>query len=279
MKYYLETNAVYQLRHIPITTLANSFTSVFTLLELISGINEVNYDKRRVILGMIKSSKLIIDWALPEEIIFNSFDVFDDFEFQEFREAPLQNLIDQILICGSLEEYQKSAAYNSEFGQEYFKSIDLHFSKNFIDASLIGNQEMKRLMAVPSEDKRITLNGKTYPLDTMNNLATFFVENESVNRLFTINALAKMILSKALPDKPSIDHTVESYNGHVDVFVDVLSRYCAEIMTTGKNPAKNDFSDVAHLLYLKNEPNRMIVTNDKIFKRYLPQLSVEISNL
>ena len=75
VKYYLETNAIYSLIN-KIDIFADSTdvaTSLFAYEELIDGIDEKNYRKRKILIMKLKASKLKIYPYLPMECIAISF--------------------------------------------------------------------------------------------------------------------------------------------------------------------------------------------------------------
>lgn len=61
MIYYFDTNALYRIRKISTDKLKSCFTSSMVIMELISGANDVNFNKRRSILGMVFSFGITID--------------------------------------------------------------------------------------------------------------------------------------------------------------------------------------------------------------------------
>lgn len=274
MLYYLETNALYHLSGIKKEILTSSYTSAFSLIELVSGISESNYAKRKTVLSMIRDFKLTIDTASQEEVVFNTFDVFDDYEFVELRYVELQKLIQAIINCETYLEYSLTDVYDAEYGAAYFRHLDDHMSSNFITSSVLGIQTMKQVIQNPETIKQIDYNGNAYNLESSANIREFLLANPSFNHLITLQGLAAMIRSKgALPDL-SIKEIIDSYNGLIDTYVDTLSRFCTNAIFQGKTPAKNDFADLTHLLYLKNDPEKYIVSNDKIFMNYLPDHTI-----
>lgn len=152
MIYYLETNALYHISKISKDILDRSYTSIFALLELVTGINDINFKKRRTVLSMVRDFNLAIDYALPEEIVFNSFDAFNEFEFLEERSDKLQNLVDEILASENLSQYSSSVNYNAEFGAKYFRELDERISNTFIQASFSGVKEIKRTIDKAGDD-------------------------------------------------------------------------------------------------------------------------------
>ena len=42
------------------------------------------------------------------------------------------------------------------------------------------------------------------------------------------------------------------------------------------SPARDDFQDLNYLIYLRNEPGRKIVSNDRQFKQHAEELSIQL---
>lgn len=107
----------------------------------------------------------------------------------------------------------------------------------------------------------------------------FLFNHPSVNNAITINALVNMIYTVEVGVCFSFSEVFDSYNGLSNTFVETLSHLCTDSIVGEKTPSKNDFADMIHLLYLKNDSVRRIVSDDKIFQAYLPSLTVPVNNL
>lgn len=78
-------------------------------------------------------------------------------------------------------------------------------------------------------------------------------------------------------EKMKISELLESYNGSIDIFIEAFSLFSAQKSSLLDCPAKNDFLDLHHLLYLGNDRKCFIVTDDKMVLRITKQ-SVTIDN-
>jgi hypothetical protein len=278
MKYYLDTNAVYNIRNIPEPVLANCFSSVMTLIELVSGIKDRDsYQRRKAILSLILKYKLTIDWAMPEEIIFNSFDVFEEYEFNELRTEELEKLIAFLVQSETYELYNASTIYNAEFGHSYFKSIDDSMSKRFIDSTNFGIKEMKNLLNSDQSNNKLEYNGNSYNIDTTKALSDFLTNFPEVNYAFTINALATMIFNLSKIEGFTIEDVFGSYNGLVNIYISFMSKYSIYKLANQELPAKNDFIDITHILYMKNDLTTKVISDDKIFEKFMDDQVIKFS--
>ncbi|WP_345949154.1 hypothetical protein ABDD95_20120 [Mucilaginibacter sp. PAMB04274] len=270
MRYYLDTNVVYNIKRIPDEKLTSSLISILTLIELVSGIQDPkSYQRRKSIVSQIFVRKMIIDWGMPEEIIFDSFDIFEDYEFKDDRRQWLMNLLIALKDSENYVEYCASAAYVNVYGHAYFKAIDDEMNMMFVLRSMMGNAFIKDSLNANPESNSMTVDGVKYKLNTLKELKAFFDRFPERNHAVTINALAAM-MAKKVPEKVfPVEDIFETYNGLINPYVSAMSQYSIIKVCNHDLPAKNDFSDLTHLLYFKDFGGRKLVSDDRIFKMLL----------
>jgi hypothetical protein len=270
-RFYLETNALYQISKFTDSVIENSFTSILSLIELISGIDN-DYKKRKAILKYIADRKILIDFRFPEAFLFLSFDYFKEkeLEFVEERIPHLNKLIDAIANSETLEKFELENQ-KLELGLEYFKNLKQKWGSNFIGASISAIKTYREFYSQGKmENNEIEINGRTYKLDTIEKFNDFFVKEVSFNYTLTINALstaAQKSTDLVSQDDKTLGEIFESYNHSLNVYVDNFSKFCLYSFVEKKYPAKNDFLDLAHLMYLENNYRLSIVSDDKIFQK------------
>lgn len=268
-KFYLDTNALYSITKIGIEKIPEAFTSAFALFEIISNVKENNYQKRKAILNNIFNSQISIDWQFPQEIIFNSFDYFDDFEIIDVRMPHLEHMIDLILKSSSFEDLRKSNN-EVEINLKYFEELDKGLAENFVNTSEYTIYELKNLMTDDRGQNRINFAGNNYDLSTYEGLRSFFSSEPQINNSITILAQAKL-MKTMFPDyvktESDLEIVYESYNNLISIYIEYFSAYCAQKYVDRELPSKNDFIDLAHLIYLRNDHSKLIVSNDKIFEK------------
>ncbi len=90
MYYYLDTNAIYDLKTYPVSLLHNSFTSAFSVMEIVTGIiSEETFNRRKGALINLVNKKLDVKWEFSEQLLFQSFDVLNDSDFIKSRPGHL----------------------------------------------------------------------------------------------------------------------------------------------------------------------------------------------
>jgi hypothetical protein len=276
MKYYLETNAIYGLAKVPESLLKSSYTSVLTLLELLSGMEAESYATRKAAVKKIFDWPILVDWAMPEEIIFEAFDFFDDDGFGDRRTGYLVELIQELRSSSTYQEYIASYAYNSEYGHLFFKGID-----NGSNIAFSIQMELYMLAVHASfkidEHEIFTVDNKTYLINSPKALKDCLKSEPQLSHGMLINANANMLIELLKLNEYKTDDISPSYNGHIDIYIMAVSRYTIKKICESQTANKNDIFDLLHILYLRDQPHRKIISADKFYKTYLSDqvLSIE----
>jgi hypothetical protein len=276
MKYYFETNALYSIGKIQKKYIDSIYTSILSLYELVSGIRNDNFTKRKNILNNILNSSITIEWDMPEKIIFDSFGVTKDYEYEEHRVEPLKIIINKIQCSDSFEIFSQSMECNSKtINFNYFKELDKLWSKGFIDRTIKGNQRIKD--NIIRNNNSFTINNIEYNIRKNKDLESFYKREKLLNQSITIFALSTMVKENGITESDEVIY--KSYNGLIDIYIEVFSFFCANKMILHETPATNDFADLTHLIYLKNNADYKIVSNDNIFDKFFNHKSIKIEEL
>lgn len=281
MKYYLDTSAIYQLKKIPERVLRVSFYSSLAILELLTGINEENFQKRRAILKMLKHSVAIRDITFPEQLIFEAFDNFNEYEYSEQRTGDLYGIMEYILDASDFTLFQ-TMQLNSHrrFDLEYFVRLDNFLTDNFYKSAVKGNLEIREALKESEGNAYVNMGDKKHDIGSRRAIVNF-LNQPGVNDSFTILALANAginILSSS-SEKANEKDVYESYNGKLNHFLAALSAYSSDQVINDKSPQRNDFQDLLHLLYLRSSPIIKIISDDTIFKKCIPERSISVAAL
>ena len=262
MKYYLETNSLRKLNSSLEVLKENSFTSALSIFELISGIREQDFHIRKCVLENIFKSHIEIIWAFPEEITVNAF---PGMEYEEERVNPLKKICGDLIESKNLKVFQKKAS-KGKFNLDFFKNLDKEYSNRFINATKNGNANLKKIIKDENEE---------YLIDFSTNFIKSLPENHSMNNSITLQAItdnlkkALELSSGELIDEKKI---YEQYNGSINIFISAFSLFTARKNSEFNIPAKNDFIDLHHLIYLANNENYFIVTDDKMIPKMTNQV-------
>lgn len=265
MRYYLETNALYSIDKINKTCGDDCFTSIFSLFELISGLKEENFSKRKNLFIKLHESQIGLDKKFPEEIIFDSFDVMKGYEFVEDRVSALNTQIQGIINSKNFEDFEAFNKNNQiDFNFDFFRFTDDKWNNGFVNATVEGNKRISKVLE--KENKTIFDNEQIVELKNNKDLKKFFEFEPALSKSISIVAFAGFLKNYGIDSTE--EEIYESYNGLIEQYIQCLSDYSDDKMIKSETPSKNDFSDLTHLLYLRNDNEKAIVTDDKIFRRY-----------
>lgn len=290
MEYYLETNALYKIRQIPAAILTESFYSALSLVELIGGLIPANFTKRRALLSQVIASDATFYSYFPEDVIIAGFNYFknnnslkDRYKISRIKGENLIELADEIIKSDCYEEFvQLSSSKFKKYPFEYFQKLDEYYSVHFCNTTAIGNLEISGILKEANRQKiTLPLGDKKYDLSSRKAIEKFFDDLPFINLGITILAHATDAM-KNLSEKQNetIEKEIfESYNGTVDIYINAFSKYTAAKTVSGSTPKKNDLQDLLHLCYLRNSEKILLISEDKIFRNYIPEQVFSIEQL
>lgn len=241
---YLETNAIRIYANLLTETdfINDKYTSILSLLELISGIKDnKSFELRKSILKKIIKSKIKTDLILPELRISNAF----GFNFKNSEIADkIGKIISLINITKDFESLEKTINLNSlddgwYFVKQYDQNANVGFKKSIKFQHLLQN-DIKDLIQ--------KFNAR-WTVENLNNLKGGIIE----------------YYSKILADqyKKPLPEIISSYDNSIDIYLLATSFYVDKKISFKNTPGKNDYLDLNHLTYLNGKTNQ-IITNDNM---------------
>ncbi|UMQ41572.1 hypothetical protein MKS83_19570 [Chryseobacterium sp. Y16C] len=268
MKYYLDTVAVRRLSKELPKLKDNSYTSALVILELISGINEREFKIRKQVIKNLLECGFPIIWKLPETMKAEAFPII---EIKEKRTLGLLKICYELLRSENLETLILKTE-NEVYNIDFFKEWDSTHSFEFVNATSKGNEELKKIYY----DERLN-NGEAFE-----NYAKQFVKSlasdSELNNYITVKGMASNYAAQASMngEKVSEEEIHNSYNHSIDIFLEYFSLFSAKKSGELGTPAKNDYVDLNHLLYLRDNLNFFIVTDDKMILNIITKQSMTI---
>ena len=268
--YYMETNALYSLsKHFD--NIANSnikvATSLFALQEIVDGIEEDSFHKRKILLNKLCSSSVLIYPYLPKECITTAFHLDISGLPQIIEEKAI--LLEQVkLICSSnvFDEYSTKLA--DKLG------IDVLAVKESNDQR---EQENKCIISEKIESDRIYIKklrqkqAKNPSYTQIDPMKAFSLDEDMPNiDLYSDEAkLLRGILDSLLILYDEQDILDAMLQKNKDALVAFLLGYrlyggAKALEMDRKLAGRNDINDLLHLLYLRNRDS-VIVSDDNIF--------------
>lgn len=274
MRYYLDTNVLYNIAKIPAGIKDDCFYSVYGLSEIVAGIVEDDFFRRKRALENVLYSQIKRDDKSPEQLLIESFDYFKEYDFEDNRSERLQILVKRILLCDSYEQFRQliqNEPYREIF--EYLIAQDKFYSDNFKSASLQGIQN---IMKLKKDHKSRQKNEGESPTDL-----TAILDDENLNRSLSILVFAKKTIrmsDEVFSDE--LEKTIyETYNGLQDVHVLGYSNYSKKQVRNNLVPGRNDYQDIIHLHYLRDGNGIGIVSDDSIYQEYIPGYAITLQQL
>ncbi len=273
MRYYLDTSAVYEMKRLPKAILTSSFYSVFSVVEIIAGLYQRTFSRRKAAISNLLNAGIDCNYTFPEQFIFRSFDFFNNYDFKEERTGDLFSLADELKNATSLEEFIESDQRKMrKYPFEYFFDLDQTYSKGFVAAAEVGKSQIGTGLKGGNEDNTLTLNYEIHQLDSRRKIVDFLSKG-LLNDSITIYALANSsIMISGEPNTDKIHQEVyESYNGSLSKYLQGYSNYSAKKIANDSLPDRNDAQDLSHLIYLGKEADTKILSNDTFFAKAVPE--------
>jgi hypothetical protein len=259
MKYYLETNA---LRSISIEflkktkVLKSSYTSIFSLFEILKGINRSNDNQRRInLLNRLSEVELGLIDFMPGEIIQGAFqDPVSTFDSAVISDAIPRLLKNQDMLSDELttiieryenldKEFQKRLSIENCIPAPEPKTIKLDLNSLFLDDT-----------PLPSPQQPKDWHPAYYFID--------HIKSQYAISLYKPTPQAK----DENQDESAI---MTRYNEKLNLFFFALHSYLLRRKSLREASSKNDLLDILHTAYLFDY-NTTIVTNDKLFDSIVP---------
>jgi hypothetical protein len=69
----------------------------------------------------------------------------------------------------------------------------------------------------------------------------------------------------------TLKEIISSYDGSINIYLFISSYYVDQKVSSKNSPAKNDYLDLFHLIYLKNAVDK-IVSDDKMLHQFMKKL-------
>jgi hypothetical protein len=249
---YLETNAIrtFASRLTEEKFISDKYTSILSLLEIISGIqNNESFKLRKSILKKLIRSQIKIDLNFPELKIYKAFGI--DHNFQEVTEK-VGSIIQIIDLVKDFESLLSTIKLNSlsdawEFAKQYDENANIGFKK--VISNRFPDSGIKELIHQFNE--------------------RWTIENLSFLKTKIVDFYAGIVL-KNLPNSAgkSIPEICSAYDNSIDIYLIATALYIDEKISFKNAPGKNDYLDLNHLTYLYKMQNQ-IVTDDKLLHKIL----------
>jgi hypothetical protein len=255
--YYLETSSLRRLtgelkNYQPCQ---NWFTSGLSISELLSGMSNENFIRRRNILRTILDSKLGIMWESPIEMIWSAFSAL---EYPAVWSRDLKSLAEIIKESPSLDDVAvKCQTANLTISLENLREVDVLSTKIIrliFSKGLDFMDKMVGLRAARSVYKKVI---SQFPC----NLSEKLRQRSLFGCLIQI---AEGIVSGFPNSSIDISQLLMSYTGSLQYYIEAVYYYTEHMIIESRTPDKNDCLDLSHFLYLQGNATTKMVSDDKL---------------
>lgn len=258
MEYYLETNSLRQLiSKVDIEFIRKStFTSILALMEIASGIiDEKSFQLRKAILSKFLNSKLTFCVNLPETVYFNAFGFnLNDKKMTDGIGRVLFRLIETDtyeVFVNQIEDSDDKDYFT--FLREFDSRPPRIFRENFSDHIDQARKEPGFKALIEEFSKRWNSKDPFFAEEFYNVILDYYVAQ--------LHNHQKEITPHWIR---SVNEIKNSYDHSIDIFLIMSSLYSDQRISHGSLPAKNDYFDLSHMIYL-DDLSMKIVTDDKLF--------------
>ena len=270
-RYYLETSSVRRLwRTLPRIKRdlhCRVFSSYLVMFELLSGLTKEDYALRREILKSCVDSKLPIDWRAPTDITAAAFTAT---EYHDNRSDELKKLLSVVMRCQDLAAAEvECSARNLQASLAGLREED----RVLRDHEVRSRTEMGQLFRrdYTPEERKLEydkLLGQTTSEEGAAIKRKMQTTAEFWEVYITARDLAPLLLGDSLQAK--ILAMLQSYDGSISYHLRAAALAQSITLLRGETPARNDFFDIAHFLYLNDAT--IMVSDDKLIHRLCAEL-------
>lgn len=243
LQYYLDTNAVQSLG-LKLESISSEgvFTSIWTQIELVSAINDDDsYRRKKAALKHLSDSGIYVDQAIPAIKRLQAYTIVEPepYEYTVFRERIIPIVLKTTKYDDFLEQTEKPIL---EKALKKLQEVD-EVSRDFGDFITKYNNDVILNFANKWEGDKVKLIRE----------AIEYHAGKIERRFF----LSKSCL-------------INEYDHSIDYFMLIHYFYVESKKHVHEKPARNDFNDILHLLYLKE--GCKLVTDDKGFQKYVNKM-------
>jgi hypothetical protein len=231
----------------------DKYTSILSLLELISGIkDDESFFLRQSIIKKVINSKIKIDTKFPEINIFNAFGFnLDNPEVSE----KISDIYKLLIITKDFDSLIKTIRLNRlDDGWSFIKQYDENAFNEFKKSVYkhFHESEVKSLISQFNE--------------------RWSSGNVSRLKHSIVEYFAGIILNNPpVPCDKTLSDVVSAYDNSIDIYLMTTSFYIDQKISYKDSVGGNDYLDLHHLTYLHGRLNQ-IVTDDKLLNRLMTRI-------
>jgi hypothetical protein len=261
MDYYIETVSIRRLaKHLDNTFIKNNcFTSIQVLCELLTDLDDNNFEIKKNALKKIFQSGIFIDWDQPHKKHFESFGFFNaKYNVNRDRILFFFKIIEQSSCFSDFQNSVKNHLDEYSILEKYDRAFVTYFRKEMSDKTKDFRSEF----------------GYQNGIQICDNIIDYLKTNGEGFLNFHIAMSMKMAEDLHTSEinkyeKRTKEEILASYNGNIDKFLIISGIYVLTKVPRNEQISRNDFNDLYHLMYINDG---IIVSDDNIYQKYMSEI-------
>lgn len=260
MPVYLETNALRKLTSYECKE--HTYTSIFSIFELLSGITEKEFEVRRACLKRIRKQKIEIKGPMIDKLFANLIGISDDTQYNQFAYKMIKDVYHAALTSKNFSCFNDVTLRGTDANNKRVKRHALTWLKNWDDniSNIIHNINC----CFESESKEYIK--KLYANEGAKGLARHFwwkMYDARIDEKRLAHAESFIGVDKAEAVRQNADILFSTYNYKLFMTAQAVI-FSKAFFINGNTQNHNNASDLLHLLYLSE--NDKFVSNDRIYQ-------------
>jgi hypothetical protein len=247
---YFETNAMRKLAYklLDENFVKDKYTSILSLIELMSGIcDNESFLLRKSIISKVIQSKIWIDLDLPDVVFLKAFgSQLNNYEIGQ----SVGKILDLINVSDNYFTFQEQIESNTlKSYWEFICVYDKNAREKFKEAITNNSVRSDTKLLIPEFKSRWVPEN----LDSILSKVIYYYASKTQSYPF---------------ESRTLEEIINSYDHSINIYLFVSSYYIDQKVSSKNTPAKNDFLDLFHLIYLKNVDDK-IVSDDKMLHQFM----------
>jgi hypothetical protein len=258
------------------------FTSSWTVIELINGIrsDDKSFQKRSRSLKQLKNQRIVIDWDTLSDKFYSNFTYCAKLKFDSEISNNLQSLYKLVYRSDDIDNFRKSLGnILLTYNIDYFEDFDTDLGSSYVQNSIQSNIDIRS-----SLEREKMKADSLIPAEILNGNIQDFLQWIYSNPNFNFFSLMAYADSKAIIGLLNEYYSAElhekiwqSYNNNNAIYTKAWFSYFSRELSKMNQPGRNDFADLYHFQYLKNDD--ILVTEDKKMKEIAQEIDITVKSI
>lgn len=260
MPVYLETNALRKLTSYKCEE--HTYTSIFSIFELLSGITEKDFEIRKACLKRIREQKIEIKGPMVDKLFVNLIGISDNAKYNRFAYKMIMDVYRAALTSKNYSNFNDGKLVGTNENNKWIEINALTWLKDW-DKNI---SSITQSINCVFEDENREYIRKKYDNEGVKGLARHFwwkMHNDRINEKRLAHAESFIGADAAEAVRQEADILFSTYNYKLFMTAQAVI-FSKAFFINGNTQNHNNASDLLHLLYLSE--NDKFVSNDRIYQ-------------